>query len=172
MLVTLGATGRAATAQRATTDHLEVISSVSDEVVAPGSVFSIVLEIQPRERIHVYAPGAKGYKIIAFNLEPNPLLVSRPTTYPASEIYFFEPLNERVPVYQQPFRLTRRVAIATAPEHRAAVSRLKTMTVRGALDYQACNDLVCFTPKSVPVSFSVKVRPLDTERAITSSLAP
>ena len=156
-----------AAGQRVTTDHIEVISHVSDEIVAPGSLFSIVLDIRPREGIHVYAPGASGYKIIAFNLEANPLLASRPTTYPDSEIYFFEPLNERVPVYQKPFRLSRSVTISTAPAQRAAVSRLKTMTVRGTLDYQACDDRICFLPKSIPVSFGIKIRPLDAERTNT-----
>ena len=153
-----------ARSQRTTTDHLDVISSVTNEVVTPGSRFSIVLDIRPREGVHVYAPGATGYKIVAFNLAANSLLVSRPTVYPASEIYFFEPLNERVPVYQKPFRLTRNLAISTAPEHRAAVSRLKTMTIRGTLDYQACDDRACFTPTSIPVSVDVVVRPPHTER--------
>ena len=165
MMVTLGASGRPAAATRATTDHLEVISYVTDDVVAPGSLFSIVFDIRPRARIHVYAPGADDYRIIAFTLDANPLLTSRPLTYPASEIYFFEPLNERVPVFQKPFRLTQALAISTAPEHRAAVSRIDTMTIKGTLDYQACDDRICFTPKSIPVSFDVKVRQLDTQRA-------
>ena len=165
ILIARGATGRPATATRATTDHLDMVSSLSDEIVAPGSVFSIVLDIQPRAQIHVYAPGAKGYKIIAFNLEPNRLLVTRPTAYPKSDLYFFEPLKERVPVYQRPFRLTRSMSITTAAGHRATVSRLKTLTVKGTLDYQACDDRVCFTPRSIPVSFDVRVRPLDTDRA-------
>jgi DsbC/DsbD-like thiol-disulfide interchange protein len=167
-VATFGAADRQASGQRLATDHLDVQSGVSDEVVAPGSPFSVTLDIRPQKGIHVYAPGAKGYKIIAFNLTPNPLLVSRPTTYPSSEIYFFEPLNERVPVYQTPFRLSRRVTITTAAEHRAAVSRLKTLTIRGTLDYQACDDRLCFTPQSVPVSFSVTVKPINAGRAGTA----
>ena len=168
IMVSLGAGGRPAAARRVTTDQLEVTSYVTDETVAPGSLFSLVFDVEPGERIHVYAPGAKDYRIIAFNLEANPLVVSRPMTYPSSEIYFFEPLNERVPVFQKPFRLTQSLAVSTAPEHRPAVARLDTLTIKGTLDYQACDDRICFTPKSIPVSFTVKVRSLDTERANVS----
>ena len=165
MMVNLGAGSRPAAAQRVTTDHIELTSYATDDVVAPGSLFLLVFDVRLRERMHVYAPGAKDYRVIAFNLEPNPLLVSRPITYPSSEIYFFEPLNERVPVFQKPFRLTQSLALSTAQEHRQAVAGLDALTIKGTLDYQACDDRICFTPKSIPVSFSVNVRPLDSERA-------
>ena len=165
IMVSLGAGRRPAAAQQVVTDHLEVTSYVTDEVVAPGSLFSVVFDVLPRERMHVYAPGAKDYRIIAFNLESNPLVESRPMTYPASDIYFFEPLNERVPVFQKAFRLSQSLALSTAQEHRRAVAALDALTIKGTLDYQACDDRICFTPKSIPVSFTVKVRPLDTERA-------
>lgn len=154
---------------RAVTDHLEVTGYVAEELVRPGSPFTVVLEVVPRPGIHVYAPEAKGYKVVALNLVPHALVVSRPTVYPASEIYFFKPLNERVPVYQKPFRLTRRLAITSAPEHRSAVSRLRTLTVRASLDYQACDDRVCFIPASVPMSLTVKVGPVGAGRAARPS---
>lgn len=168
IMVSLGQGKAPAAAQRVATDHLELTSYLTDDTVAPGSLFSIVFDIRPRERMHVYAPGAKDYRIIAFNLEQNPLVVSRPIAYPSSEIYVFEPLNERVPVFQKPFRLTQSLAVSTAAEHRPTVARLDTLTIKGTLDYQACDDRICYTPRSIPVSFTVKVRPLDTERANAS----
>lgn len=156
--------GQNLTANRITTDHLQITTYASEEVVAPGSLFTIVFDITPRERMHVYAPGARGYQIIRFTLAPNPALVTRPVQYPASEVYFFKPLNERVPVFQKPFRLTQAMAVSTAPEHRATLAKAKSVTIKGTLDYQACDDRVCFLPKSVPVSYTVRLRPLDTER--------
>jgi hypothetical protein len=128
-------------------------------------LFSIVFDISPRERMHVYAPGAKDYRVISVILEPNPLLVTRPMQYPSSEIYFFEPLNERVPVFQKPFRLTQSMAVSTSPELRSTLATVDSVTIKGTLDYQACDDRICFTPRSIPVSYTVKLRPLDTERA-------
>jgi peroxiredoxin len=165
MMLTLGTEHRPVAATRITTDHLQVTTYASDEDVAPGSLFSIVFDIRPRERMHVYAPGADSYKIINVILEPNPALVIRPLQYPASEMYFFEPLNERVPVFQKPFRLTQAMALSTAPQQRAALAKVESVIIKGTLDYQACDDRLCFAPKSVPVSYTVKLRHLDTERA-------
>jgi hypothetical protein len=165
IFIKLGSSGAPASAKRIETDHVDITTYLSDEVVAPGSLFSVVFDVKPGAGIHVYAPGATGYTIIGFNLDANPMLVSRPMQYPASEIYDFKPLNERVPVFQKPFRLTQNLAVSTSPEHRTALAGLDTIAVTGTLSYQACDDRLCFTPRSVPVSYSVKLRQLDTQRA-------
>jgi hypothetical protein len=85
--------------------------------------------------------------------------------YPASEIYHFKPLDERVPVFQKPFRLVESMAVSTSADARAALKGVETVTISGALEYQACDDRLCFNPRSIPVSFTVKLRALDTERA-------
>ena len=41
--------------------------------------------------------------------------------YPASEIYFFKPLNERVPVFQKPFRLVQEVVLDGTPAAQEAL---------------------------------------------------
>ena len=92
-------------ATKASTAHLDLTTYPSDAAVAPGNRFSVVADIQLRPRIHVYAPGAKDYRVVALNIAPQPFVRQLPSKYPASEIYFFKPLNERVPVYQKPFRL-------------------------------------------------------------------
>jgi hypothetical protein len=154
-----------AAAKRIETDHLEVTTYVSDEAVAPGSLFSVVFDVKPNTGIHVYAPGAKDYKIINFRIDANALLATRAMRYPASEIYHFKPLDERVPVFLKPFRLVQNMAVSPSPEARAALKGVETVTISGALEYQACNDRLCFTPRSIPVSFTVRLRQLDTERA-------
>jgi hypothetical protein len=126
--------------------------------VTPGSVFSLVFDITPREKIHVYAPGDHQYKVIRLNLAQRPWLVVHPVDYPASEIYEFVPLKERVPVFQKPFRLTQWVEVSASGEHRAALAKVNTLTIRGTLDYQACDDRVCYPPQSVPVSYTVRLR--------------
>jgi DsbC/DsbD-like thiol-disulfide interchange protein len=143
----------------------------SDQVVAPGTVFSIVAEIAPRPGMHVYAPGKHSYKVVALRLNVQPFLLTRPLRYPAPEIYVFKPLNERVEVFQRPFRLIQDVALDASPDARKALASAGTVTITGTLEYQACDDKVCFLSKSVPVTYSVKVRPLDTERANIDSLS-
>jgi peroxiredoxin len=165
MLLALGTGSPPVTASRITTDHLQITTYLSDDVVAPGSLFSLVLDISPRERMHVYAPGADGYKVIGLAIDPDPLLVVRPVDYPTSETYFFEPLNETVPVFESPFRLTQVMHVSAEREHRAALAEQGSITITGTLNYQACDDRICFNPQSVPVSFTVMLRSLDTERA-------
>jgi lipoprotein-releasing system permease protein len=83
----------------------------------------------------------------------------------------FEPLNERVPVFEAPFRLTQAVHVSSAREDRETLARMDRFTITGTLDYQACDDRVCFNPQSVPVSYSFQLRPLDTERAAVEPAA-
>jgi peroxiredoxin len=165
IMIALGHSKTPAAANRIETDHLEITSYVSDESVAPGSLFSVVFEVKPKPGIHVYAPGATNYRVINFRIDPNPILETRPLQYPASEVYYFKPLDERVPVFQKPFRLVQTVVVTTSSEARAALKGLDTVTISGWIDYQACDDQLCFTPRSIPVSYAVKFRPLDTERA-------
>lgn len=165
MLIKRGDPSHTNDAQRLTTDHLEVTTYVSDPVVAPGTLFSIVADVSPRPGIHVYAPGAHPYKVVALRLNPQPFLRLRRQRYPASEIYMFKPLDERVEVFQKPFRLIQEVAFETSPEARKALALAETVTITGMLEYQACDDTVCFLSKTVAVVYRVNLRELDTERA-------
>lgn len=61
-------------------------------------------------------------------------------------------------MFQKPFVLRQGMAVSTAPEHRAALAKIDKMTIKGTLDYQACDDRVCFLPKSIPVSYTVRLR--------------
>jgi hypothetical protein len=171
ILLKLGDPGHETDAQRITTDHVDITTYVSDQIVAPGTLFSIVADITPRPGMHVYAPGTHGYKVVALRLDAQPLLLARPLRYPASDIYEFKPLNERVEVFQKPFRLIQEVALNGSADARKALASVETLSITGALEYQACDDRVCFLSKSVPVTYTVKVRQLDTERANVGSTA-
>jgi hypothetical protein len=39
------------------------------------------------------------------------------------------------------------------------------LTIAGTFAYQACDDKVCFLPQTVPLSWTIGVKPLDRERA-------
>ena len=74
--------------------------------------------------MHVYAPGSPGYRVTPLNMTPQPYVRTMPLRYPASEIYHFVPLNERVPVYQKPFTLLMDVVPeATAEAQKASPAR-------------------------------------------------
>jgi hypothetical protein len=87
-----------------------------------------------------------------------------PARYPDSQIYFFKPLNERVPVFQKPFTLVQEVILEGTPQAQAAVRGKENVTLNGTLDYQACDEKQCFNPVSVPLSWALTLKPLVRER--------
>jgi hypothetical protein len=117
------------------------------------------------ERVHVYAPGATGYRPIGVAVTPQADLVVRDAHFPRPEDYFFKPLNEHVPVYQKAFRIVQDVMLDPSRDAAAALRVLKSMTIGATLNYQACDDLVCFNPQSIPLTWTIGVRRLDSERA-------
>ena len=150
------------------TAHLEISASQSNPDILVGSRFHLALDITPKPKMHVYAPGAAelGYRVIGLDLEVPSFLRVLPAEYPASEIYHFEPLDEHVPVYQRPFRLVQEIVVEGDPESAARLAEIDALTLTGRLDYQACDDAVCFNPASVPLTWTLTVSPLDRQRAI------
>jgi hypothetical protein len=157
--------GRSAAVTRVSSPQLEIASFATDSTVAPGTHFSLVLDLQPARGVHVYAPGVTGYKPIALAIEPARWVNMRAAQYPRSEDYYFKPLNEHVQVYQRPFRIVQDVALDASPEAQAALKEVTSLTIKGTLTYQACDDKICFTPQAVPLAWTVAVRQLDRERA-------
>ena len=74
-------------------------------------------------------------------------------------------MNEHVQVYQRPFRIVQDVLIDPSPQGQAALKDVSSLTIKGVLNYQACDDKLCFTPQSVPLTWTVTLRQLDRERA-------
>ena len=149
---------------KVSTAHLEVTTYPSEPAIAPGNRFSIAIDVQPHKGIHVYAPGAKSYRVIGLTISPQPFVRALPMKYPASQIYFFKPLNERVPVYEKPFTLVQEVILEGTPQAQAAFRGKDSVTVSGTLEYQACDDKICYNPASVPLSWTLNLRPLVFER--------
>lgn len=150
-------------ATKITGAHVSVTSYATDQTVASGTHFSLVLDVTPGPRVHVYAPGASHYKPVTIRLEPQPGLLLRAAQYPTAEDYFFKPLNEHVPVYQRPFRIVQDVALDPSKVGTAALKGVTHLTIAGRFDYQACDDAVCFVPQSLPLSWSLELKPLDRE---------
>jgi hypothetical protein len=151
-------------ATKVSAPHLSVTTYATDPTAAPGTHFSVVVDAVPDSRIHVYAPGVSGYKPVAVTVRPQPGLIIRETQVPKPEDYVFKPLNEHVLVYQKPFRIVQDVEIDPSPDAVAALKDRSTLTIAGTLEYQACDDKVCFTPQSVPLTWTIGLRALDRER--------
>lgn len=164
LMMKLGDQSAPVTAVRYSAAHVDLTAWPSDAAVAPGNRLSIRLNVTPHPGIHVYAPGAQGYKPVAVRIAPQDHVRVLPVEFPASEIYFFAPLNERVPVFQKPFTLMQDIVLDGSREGIAAFRGKEALTVTGSFDYQACDEKECFNPASAPLSFTLSLRSVVTQR--------
>jgi DsbC/DsbD-like thiol-disulfide interchange protein len=149
-----------------TTAQLKFTAYPSNTIVTNGMRFSLVLEVEPNPGMHVYAPGAEelDYRVIGFNMASSDFVRYEPVQYPESEIYHFEPLDEFVPAYQGPFTLLQEAVIVASAEIEAELKATAAITLSGSLDYQACDDAICYLPASVPISFTLEFQQLEYQR--------
>ena len=161
ILFRLDADGPSIPGTEVTTEHLSLSTYPSDPDIVLGQRFSLLMDITPLPDMHVYAPGAEGYRVIALQIEPQPFVRVLPIRYPDSEIYHFEPMDERVPVYQRPFTLLQEVVPEVTQAARDAFEGIDTLTLEGTLQYQACDHSVCYNPVSIPLTWAMELKPLN-----------
>lgn len=161
--VRLNSLSTSVAATRVESRQLEVVTYPSDTSIAPGNRFSIVAQITPRNGIHVYAPGAGNYKVIELKVLPSRYIRTFKPVYPKSELYFFKPLNEHVPTYQKPFTISQDVVLDGQASTRTALNGRTSMTIGGALTYQACDDRLCYDQVTLPLSWTVGLKPIVTK---------
>jgi hypothetical protein len=135
-----------------------VLSSLSATEAAPGGTVTLAFNVTPKRSMHVYAPGKHDYQVIAVKIDPQPWLKVPPTSYPPSEIYHFKELDEKVETYGKPFTLKQDVTILDTPAARKALAGSPRVKISGRLEYQACDDRVCYAPQRIPVSFALTVK--------------
>ena len=130
------------------TAHLTLTPTASAAAVAAGGKVTLRLDVIPKAKMHVYAPGQDGYIAIALALDADPAIAAAPAKYPPGETYVMPALQETQRVYSQPFRITEDVTVKSG----AGEKRIK-----GTVRYQACDDRICYLPKTVPVEWTVRV---------------
>ena len=144
--------------EQVSTRHLDLNTYPSPSAVSLGTRVSLVVEVTPRKGLHVYAPGASKYRVISLVVDPQPRVRLGRVRYPKSEMYHFVPLNERVPTYQTPFTLTLDVVPDATAEGRKVFAGRTELVLNGTLEYQACDDKVCYNPVSLPLSWTVGIK--------------
>jgi DsbC/DsbD-like thiol-disulfide interchange protein len=131
--------------------HAIITPSPAEVSGKPGVKVSLVVDVQPKPGVHVYAPGAGEFYIpITVKLNPQTQLKPGKVAYPKSETMIFA--DEKVAVFEKPFQLTQDVTLDKSLKPGA------TVVVSGTVNYQACDDKVCFPPESAPISWTVTVK--------------
>ncbi len=146
--------------------HLQLALEQSDPTAVPGSRITLVAEIRLAPEMHVYAPGAKGYKPIKLVMDAMPEMQFPESSYPQSHILFLPAIDEKIPVFDGTFRITQEVQVSTSAGFWGSLgSDGKTFPITGKLQYQACDDHMCYLPNTIPVKWQLQVLPLDRVRA-------
>lgn len=131
--------------------QLTFTTATSAPSVRAGQAVKLYVDVTPRPKMHVYAPGAKDYLPIALELN-SPGVKAGKLTYPKSDDWYFEPTKEHVPVFQSPFRLTQDVVVSPS-------AKPGTLFITGVLKYQACDETICYNPMTEPISWTIRIAP-------------
>jgi hypothetical protein len=131
--------------------HAAVTAGPVDRGVRPGGRTILAVDVTPNLNIHVYAPGAKDFIPITLAIEPQANVKIGKLTYPTSELMTFPGEVAKVPVFQKPFRLMQEVTLVGPLDPGAAIH------VKATVNYQACDDKVCYPPESAPVEWTIAV---------------
>ena len=133
--------------------HLSVALNQSHDSARPGAKVTLTAQIKLPPGMHVYAPAIEPpYKPIKLAIEsPRGVKVS-PVRYPEGKKLRLEAIDETVPVYEGIFTLEADALISSAAKAGDAV-------INGSLNYQTCDDKLCYLPVTLPLSWTVKVTP-------------
>jgi len=146
--------------------HLRLALEQSDRTGSPGTRITLAAEVRLSPDVHVYAPGAEGYKPIKLVIDPTPEVELKPATYPQSKTLFLPVINERVPVFDGTFRISQDIKVNSGMDFAGSLGKDgKTFTITGKLEYQACDLTKCYMPTSIPVKWQLQIIPLDRTRA-------
>jgi hypothetical protein len=128
----------------------EPISTITVNAAHPA-LLRLVFRIKPGFHINSNKPSMPELipTVVHFSL-PDDLVIGR-LKYPAGQLksFPFDP-SEKLSVYSGDVVITGRLI---APPHAGTGN----YTVHGNFKYQACDNNACYPPKTVPITFNVKV---------------
>jgi peroxiredoxin len=154
-----------ATQAEAQTKHLKLTTSASDAVIRPGERVRLLIDIEMKPLMHVYAPGVEGYIPIAWKMAESAGFAVKDVEFSESHKLHLAAIDETVPVFQGKFTLQREIVIGQPKDLMPALKEGKELVVEGTLRYQACDDRMCYLPQNVPLKWTFRFEPLDTQRS-------
>jgi cytochrome c biogenesis DsbD-like protein len=135
-----------------TLQHIAVEPSTSAATVEKGGVVTLWADVTPKPNIHVYASNKQGFTPVTLAIGAQPRITIGKTTYPNPELAITPGTDALIPMYSKSFRLAQTITIA--PSAKSG----DVLTIAGAINYQACNETLCFPVTSLPVTWALKVK--------------
>lgn len=143
---------RAQLAPAPTLQHISVVAGVSAQSARPGGAVTLWADVTPKPSIHVYAAGAVDFKPVALVVTPNAAITIGQARYPKPDVATAQGSTGSVPAYAKPFRIALPVTL------KATVKPGDQVAVAGAVNYQACDERLCYPATSAPVQWTITVR--------------
>lgn len=149
----------------AETRYFHISTSASNELVHEGQHISLVVDLDLKPKMHVYAPGVQGgYIPIDWTMAPNAAIRVTDVNYPKPRVLRLDVIKETVPVYLDQVRLTRDIVIGQDAQVKPLLTGTNNLVVEGFLRYQVCDDRECYQPATMPLKWSLRFEPLDRQR--------
>ncbi len=144
--------------------HIGLTTSTTGTEARTGQRITLTLDAALAAKMHVYAPGVKGYIPIALTFDKTTGFAADAPVYPASKMLHIPVINETVPVFVGKFQVLETIRLADTAELEPALDKDRNLKVSANFRYQACDDKECYVPETVPLTWTVHVQPLDRVR--------
>lgn len=156
--------------------HFPVTLTSSNARAALGNRILLDVKLQLPSGTHVYAPSAKElYRALDWKMDDSHhCWTASPVAYPEAvrKQFPFDP--DPLPVYEGTVRLGREITVASAikPQDPEVYRRFRDvcldpesrLRIHGSLNVQACDDMRCFPPESIPLEWNIGFLPPDPQR--------
>ena len=144
--------------------HIGLSTSATGTEARTGQRITLTLDADLAAKMHVYAPGVKGYIPIGLTFDKTAGFAADAPVYPPSKMLRLPVIKETVPVFAGKFRVQQTIRMADAAELEPLLDKDRNLTVTAKFRYQACDDKECYVPETVPLTWTIHVQPLDRVR--------
>jgi hypothetical protein len=134
------------------TQYVTVESSMSAASASSGGTLMLWADVTPKRNIHVYAPGAKDVMPVSLVTTPSAQVTFASVQIPRGRPMTTIGTTEPTPVFTERFRIVQPVTISRSVPSGA------TVMVAAALNYQACDDRLCYPAAVLPVIWTISVK--------------
>lgn len=144
--------------------HLRIQSTASTAIALPGHRISLILDVDLKPKMHVYAPGVQGYIPIHWTLDAGPAARPHEFNYPPSKMMRLKVIRETVPVYRGHVRIQREITFGPENQLKPLLTPAGELVLKGSFRYQACDDRECYLPVVIPLEWRFRFEGLERER--------
>lgn len=146
------------------TNHLRITPSSSETTVHWGQRIALILDIDLKPNMHVYAPEVEGYIPVEWTMTASPAFRAQPPAWPSAEKLFLKAIKETLPVYKGRFRVVVDITIGTDAQVKPTLNAAGDLVIDSSFRYQACDERRCYLPQSAPIKWTLHYAELDRQR--------